>query len=48
MENRKEYNIHSNIGKHFKEKLKNNVLRGQYIWHIARNLISEEDTLIWL
>jgi hypothetical protein len=36
------------LGKVLKNKWKNKVIHGQYIRNIDRQLISEEDTFLWL
>jgi len=36
------------LGDSLKEKWKNEVMHGQYIRNIDRQLISEEDTFLWL
>ena len=36
------------LGESVKEKWKNKVMHGQYITNIDRELISEEDTFLWL
>ena len=36
------------MGESLKKKWKNNVIHGQYIRNIDRQLISEEDTFLWL
>jgi hypothetical protein len=36
------------LGESLKKKWKNKILHGQYIRNIDRQLISEEDTFIWL
>ena len=36
------------MGESLKKTWKNKVLRGQYIRNIDRQLISEEDTFLWL
>jgi len=36
------------MGKSLKKKWKNKVILGQYIINIDRQLISEEDTFLWL
>jgi len=36
------------LGESLKKKLKNTVMHGQYIRNIDRQLISEEDTFLWL
>jgi len=36
------------LGESVKEKWKNKVMHGQYIRNIDRQLISEEDTFLWL
>ena len=36
------------LGESLKEKWKNKVMRGQYVRNIDRQLISEEDTFLWL
>ena len=40
--------IKARLGESLKEKWKNKVLRGQYVRNIDRQLISEEDTFLWL
>ena len=40
--------IKARLGESLKKKWKNNVLHGRYIRHIDRQLISEEDTFLWL
>src|SRR5215470_14681306 len=56
-QNRKEYNTprqegiqHTKaiLGEILKNKWKNKVIHGQYIRNIDRQLISEEDTFLWL
>jgi len=46
-QNRKEYNTQS-LGEVSKNKWKNKVMHGQYIRNMDRQLISEEDTFLWL
>ena len=36
------------LGRSLKKKWKNKVMHGQYIRNIDRQLISEEDTFLWL
>ena len=36
------------LGESLKKKWKNKVMHGQYITNIDRQLISEEDTFLWL
>jgi hypothetical protein len=36
------------LGESLKKKWKNKVMHGQYIRNIDRQLISEEDTFLWL
>jgi hypothetical protein len=36
------------LGEVLKNKWKNKVMRGQYIWNVGRKLISEEETFLWL
>jgi len=36
------------LGEVLKEKWKNKVMHGQYIRNVNRQLISEEDTFLWL
>ena len=36
------------MGESLKKKWKNKVLHGQYIRNIDRQLISEEDSILWL
>ena len=40
--------IKARLGESLKKKWKNKVLHGQYIRNIDRELISEEDTFLWL
>jgi len=40
--------IKARLGESLKKKLKNKVMHGQYIRNIDRQLISEEDTFLWL
>jgi len=41
-------NNNNKLGKSIKKKWKNKLLLGQYISNIDRQLISEEDTFLWL
>jgi len=36
------------LGEFLKKKWQNNVMHGEYIRNIGRQLISEEDTFLWL
>jgi hypothetical protein len=36
------------LGEVLKKKWKNKAMHGQYIWNIDRQLISKEDTFLWL
>ena len=40
--------IKARLGESLKKKWKNKVMHGQYIRNIDRQLISEEDTFLWL
>jgi len=43
-----EYNTQSKIGRIPKKKKENKLMHGQYIRNIDRQLITEEDTFLWL
>ena len=36
------------MGRSFKEEMEKKVMHGQYIRNMERQLISEEDTFLWL
>ena len=40
--------IKARLGESLKKKCKNKVMHGQYIRNLDRQLISEEDTFLWL
>jgi len=43
-----EYNTKARLGESLKKKCKNKVMHGQNIRNTDRQLISEEDTFLWL
>ena len=47
-QNRMDYNTQNKIGRVPKEKMEKKLMHGQYIRNIDRQLISEEDTFLWL